>query len=53
MVPYRKFLRVDTRFWKESTYENEIIDTLSLTENSVFKEEMENHDNFKHYIGWI
>ena len=29
------------------------MDALSLTVNSVFKEEMENYDNFKHYIGWI
>ena len=47
-IPTGNFIEVDTPFCIESTYEKEIVDALTLTENDPCKAETEYHGKFGH-----
>ena len=52
-IPVGKFIKVDTPFRKESTYEKELMSAIPLTWNALCKAEMEYHGKFVHTIGCI
>ena len=51
--PTGKFRNVDTTFWTDSSYENELLAVLPLTGHSLHKAEMEYHGKFVHTLGRI
>ena len=53
MVPNWKYFKVCTHFWTDSTYENELLTELPLTQNDLSNTEMEYHGKFEHTIGSI
>ena len=52
-LPTGKFIKVDTPFRTDSTYEKEIMSALSLTWHALRKSEMEYYGKFGHNIGRI
>ena len=52
-IPKWKFIKVDTPFKKDSTYEKELMYSFPLTWNDPHKSEMEYHGKFGHTLGWI
>ena len=51
--PTGKFRNVDTPFWKDSSYEKELLAALPLSGHALHKEEMEYHGKFGHTLGRI
>ena len=48
-----KFIKIDTPFWTDSSYENELLDALPLTGNDLHKTEMKYNGKIGHTLGRI